>query len=98
MNEEAIPTLRRIAQGQSDLHLIAEERHIDRYGNEVWEKIAEENCYFPTVYDKDAECSHIWETVTDSNATCGKAGKRHQECTACQAKKNSFRYSGDRQA
>lgn len=87
VNEEAIPTLRRIAQGQSDLHLIAEERHIDRYGNEVWEKIAEENCYFPTVYDKDAECSHIWETVTDSNATCGKAGKRHQECTACQAKK-----------
>lgn len=87
VNEEAIPTLRRIAQGQSDLHLIAEERHIDRYGNEVWEKIAEENCYFPTVYDKDAECSHIWETVTDSNATCGKAGKRHRECTACQAKK-----------
>lgn len=87
VNEEAIPTLRRIAQGQSDIHLIAEERHIDRYGNEVWEKIAEENCYFPTVYDKDAECSHIWETVTDSNATCGKAGKRHQECTACQAKK-----------
>lgn len=87
VNEEAIPTLRRIAQGQSELHLIAEERHIDRYGNEVWEKIAEENCYFPTVYDKDAECSHIWETVTDSNATCGKAGKRHQECTACQAKK-----------
>ena len=47
VNEEAIPTLRRIAQGQSDLHLIAEERHIDRYGNEVWEKIAEEKLLFP---------------------------------------------------
>lgn len=87
VNEEAIPILQRIAPEQSTLRLIAEERHIDRYGNEVWERIAEESCYFPTSYDKDEKCSHLWETVIDVKGNCGKAEKRHQICTACQERK-----------
>ena len=87
VNEEAIPILQRIAPEQSTLRLIAEERHIDRYGNEVWERIAEESCYFPTSYNKDKKCSHLWETVIDVKGNCGKAEKRHQICTACQERK-----------
>lgn len=38
--------------------------------------------------DIPATGKHVWKTVTDIKETCGKAGKRHQECTVCKTKKN----------
>ena len=87
VSEGDIPELQRINPVQTNIRVIAQERHINRYGTEVWETIAEDGYFFATVYDQTAECSHIWETVTDSKPTCGKAGKQHQECTACQERK-----------
>ena len=87
VSEGDIPVLQRINPVQTNIRVIAQERHINRYGTEVWETIAEDGYFFATVYDQTATCSHIWETITDSKATCGKAGKQHQECTACQERK-----------
>ena len=87
VSEGDIPELQRINPVQTNIRVIAQERRINRYGAEVWETIAEDGYFFSTVYDQTAECSHIWETVTDSKPTCGKAGKQHQECTACQERK-----------
>lgn len=86
--EKEIPVLTRINGERTNIRLIAEEMHIDRYGAEVWEPITEASYYFETTYDRNGQCSHIWETVTDSKATCDKAGKQHKECTACQEKKD----------
>lgn len=86
--EKEIPVLTRINGERTNIRLIAEEMHIDRYGAEVWEPITEASYYFETTYDRNGQCSHIWETVTDSKATCDKAGKQHKECIACQEKKD----------
>lgn len=86
--EKEIPVLTRINGERTNIRLIAEEMHIDRYGAEVWEPITEASYYFETTYDRNGQCSHIWETVTDSKATCDKVGKQHKECTACQEKKD----------
>lgn len=86
--EKEIPVMTRINGERTNIRLIAEEMHIDRYGAEVWEPITEASYYFETTYDRNGQCSHIWETVTDSKATCDKAGKQHKECTACQEKKD----------
>lgn len=88
VSEDGIPALERVNAKKTNVRVIAEERHIDRFGAEIWERIAEDSYFFFTVYDKNAECSHIWETVKDSDPTCGKPGKRHQECSACQMKQS----------
>ena len=36
---------------------------------------------------KTAECAHKYTWITDKAATCGEAGKKHEECTVCHAKK-----------
>ena len=87
VNNNELPVLKRIDAKRSFVRVFAEEKHTNRYGKEVWETIAEDSYFFFTVFDKNEKCSHIWETVRDSEPTCGKAGKQHQECTACQTKK-----------
>ena len=53
--EQDIPALVRIAGTETQIVLVAQERHTDRYGNEVWEDVAEKEIHFDRILNKDQD-------------------------------------------
>ena len=51
--EQDIPALVRIAGTATQIVLVAQELHSDRYGNEFWEDVAEKEIYFDRILNKD---------------------------------------------
>ncbi len=53
--EQDIPALVRIAGTETQIVLVAQELHSDRYGNEFWEDVAEEEIHFDRILNKDQD-------------------------------------------
>ena len=53
--EQDIPALVRISGTETQIVLVAQELHSDRYGNEFWEDVAEEEIYFDRILNKDQD-------------------------------------------
>lgn len=53
--EQDIPALVRISGTETQIVLVAQELHSDRYGNEFWEDVAEEEIHFDRILNKDQD-------------------------------------------
>lgn len=53
--EQDIPALVRISGTETQIVLVAQELHTDRYGNEFWEDVAEEEIHFDRILNKDQD-------------------------------------------
>ena len=81
-NQE-IPVLERTSKAPADVTLVAEERHYDGRGNEIWEYVASQNYGFARIL----ECTHKWEVSEEKAATCTAEGSITYTCRRCKETK-----------
>ena len=102
--EQDIKALVRTAGTTTQIVLVAQELHTDRYGNEFWENVAEKEIYFDRVLSKnqdvmiselrDQEFGYTWIYNNEICGLCIQMPERETESEALKVSWSLYGYQG----